>query len=171
MHYRKKWPNWRVRKKKAIEETQRKVADREAKEARSAPADVVTAGATKGSFKLPGSDTSVTLGGYVKLDAIYSDKSAGVASQGNQFLFPSLIPVGPAANANARSQTTLHARQSRLFVRTATPTSYGDLTMLVEGDFFGTDGNESVSNSNNFRIRRAWGTLGNLSAGNTGRTS
>ena len=33
-------------------------------------ANVVTAGKTKGSFKLPGSDTSITLGGYVKLDAV-----------------------------------------------------------------------------------------------------
>ena len=44
------------------------------------------ADAEKGSFKLPGSDTSVTLGGYVKLDAIWSDKSAGVDSVGDQQL-------------------------------------------------------------------------------------
>lgn len=130
-----------------------------------AVADVVTGGATKGSFRLPGSDTSVTLGGFVKLDAIYSDRSAGAASQGNQFLSPALIPVGPTARDNDRSQATLHARQSRLSLRTSTPTSLGDLTTLVEGDFFGADGNETVSNSNNFRIRHAWGTLGNLSAG------
>ena len=151
--------------KKADEETRRSVVDLQSKAARSAPADVVTAGATKGSFKLPGSDTSVEFGGYLKLDAIFSNKTTGVASQGNQFLFPSLIPVGPTANDNARSQTNWHARQTRLFVRTATPTSYGDLTTLVEGDFFGADGNETSSNSNNFRIRHAWGTLGNLSVG------
>jgi len=39
-------------------------------------ANAVTAGATKGSFKLPGSNTSVTLGGYVKLDAVFSNPSA-----------------------------------------------------------------------------------------------
>jgi hypothetical protein len=128
-------------------------------------ANAVTGGATKGSFKLPGSDTSITIGGYVKLDALYSDKSVGVASQGNQLLFPSLIPVGPTADDNAKSQTTFHARQSRLFVKTATPTPLGDLTTYVEGDFFGADGNETVSNSNGFRMRHAWGTLGHLSAG------
>lgn len=126
---------------------------------------VVTAGATPGSLRLPGSDTSVTFGGYLKLDAIYSDRSAGTASQGNQFLSPTLIPIGPTAGDNARSQTTFHARQSRLFVRTATPTSLGDLTTYVEGDFFGADGNETVSNSNGFRVRHAWGTLGPFSAG------
>lgn len=117
------------------------------------------------SFKLPGSNTSVTFGGYVKLDAIYSDRTTGVASQGNQFLSPSLIPVGPAAEDHARGRATLHARQSRLFAKTATPTGLGDFTTLVEGDFFGADGNESVSNSNGFRIRHAWGTLGHRSAG------
>jgi hypothetical protein len=34
----------------------------------------VTAGATKGSFKLPGSDTSVTIGGYVRGTVVYSDR-------------------------------------------------------------------------------------------------
>ena len=51
--------------------------------AQSAATNSVTGGATKGSFKLPDSDSSVTLGGYVKLDAIYSDRSAGVGSAGN----------------------------------------------------------------------------------------
>ena len=155
-----------------IELLQQKVSDLEtaqktsvAKVAPTPTADVVTGGATRGTFRLPGSDTSITFGGYAKLDAIYSDRSAGTASQGNQFLFPSLVPVGPTAGDNTRSQTTIHARQSRLFVRTATPTAFGDLTTLVEGDFFGADGNETVSNSNNFRLRHAWGTIGNLSAG------
>ena len=36
-----------------------------------------------GSFKLPGSNTSVTLGGYVKLDAVFSNPSAGVDAKGD----------------------------------------------------------------------------------------
>lgn len=125
----------------------------------------VTGGATPGSFKLPGSRTSVTLGGYAKLDAIYSSRSAGVAQQGDQFLFPSQIPVGAAAGANEREQVTLHARQSRFFFRTSTPSAWGEVTSLVEGDFFGADGNESVSNSHALRLRHAYGSVGNLSGG------
>jgi DcaP outer membrane protein len=148
-----------------IESLQRRLADLEASKAKAdAAPPAVTAGATKGSFKLPLSDTTVTLGGYVKLDALYSDRSAGVDSQGNQFYNPGLVPVGPAAD-NAKSQTTLHARQSRLFMKTATPTALGDLTTYVEGDFFGADGNETTSNSNGFRIRHAWGQLGHFGAG------
>ncbi|HTM59172.1 MAG TPA: porin, partial [Burkholderiales bacterium] len=94
------------------------------------------AGATKGSFKIPGSDTSVTLGGYVKFDAIMSDKSAGVDSVGDQQLNINLVPVGPTAGQHKKDQVTLHARQTRLSLGTSTPTSYGGLTTYIEGDFF-----------------------------------
>lgn len=117
------------------------------------------------SFTPPGSDTAVKLGGYVKLDAIWSNRSAGVDSVGNQQLNPNLIPVGAAAGEHKAGQTTLHARQSRLALSTSTPTSYGPLTTYLEGDFFGADGNESSTNSNGFRIRHAYGALGKLSGG------
>jgi len=134
---------------------------------KAAPGNAVTGGATKGSFKLPGADTSVTIGGYVKLDALFSDKSAGVDSVGDQQLNAGLIPVGPAAGTHKKDQVTFHARQTRLSLATSTPTNYGEMTTYIEGDFFGDlpNGNESVTNSNGFRIRHAYGTLGNFSAG------
>ncbi len=118
-------------------------------------------------FTLPGSDTSVTLGGYAKLDALWSDRSAGVDSVGDQDLNPGLIPVGPSAGQHKRSQVTLHARQSRIWLGTSTPTSRGELRTYIEGDFFGADGNESSTNSHGFRLRHAYGVLGSLLAGQT----
>lgn len=117
-------------------------------------------------FKLPGSDTSFTIGGYAKLDALWSDRSAGVDSVGDQIFSPGLIPVGPAAERK-RNQVTLHARQSRLWLGSSTPTSRGELRTYLEGDFFGADGNESTSNSHGFRLRHAYGSLGKLLAGQT----
>jgi len=137
---------------------------------RAADAGLVTGGATQGSFKLPGSDTSVTLGGYVKLDAIYSDRSAGVASTADLQYEPGSVPVGPMAGANERGQVKLHARQSRFNIGTSTPTAWGDLTTFVEFDAFGASGNESVSNSNALRVRHAYGTLGHLLVGQTWTT-
>jgi hypothetical protein len=128
---------------------------------------VVTAGATKGSFKLPGSDTSVTLGGYVKLDAVFSNPSAGVGSTADLFLQPNAIPVGPGNSDNERNQVKFGARESRMFAKTSTPTAWGDLVTYVEGDFYGADGNESVSNSSGLRIRHAYGSLGPLLGGQT----
>ncbi len=130
----------------------------------------VTAGATKGSFKLPNSDTSVTLGGYVKLDAIFSDKSAGVNSTGDQQYEAGSVPVGPTAGDNERNQIKLHARQSRFFFKTSTPSSSGEVGTYLEFDLFGTSGNESVSNSHGLRLRHAYGTLGHLLAGQTWTT-
>ena len=130
-----------------VEALQKEIADMKKQQTTASPANAVTGGATKGSFKLPGSDTSVTVGGYVKLDALYSSRSAGANSAADQLLDPTAIAVGPTAGANERHQITLHARQSRLFVRTATPTAWGDVNTHLEFDLFGSSGNESVSNS------------------------
>jgi hypothetical protein len=127
----------------------------------------VTAGATKGSFRLPGSNTSVTVGGYVKLDAVFGNPSAGVDSTADLFLQPNAIPVGPGAGDHERNQVKFGARESRLLVKTSTPTAWGDLTTYVEGDFYGADANESVSNSSGPRLRHAYGSLGHFLAGQT----
>lgn len=161
--------------KAQIDALSKKVAELEQRNATEAarPAasgvDVVTGGATKGSFKLPGSNTSVTLGGYVKLDAIFSDRSAGVASTADQEYEAGGVPVGAAAD-NERNQVKLHARQSRFSLKTSTPTELGDLTSFVEFDLFGAAGNESVSNSNGLRVRHAYATLGNFLFGQTWTT-
>ena len=151
----------------ALEQTQR-VAEQKQEQKQAALAEsVVTAGATKGSFRLPGSNTSVTFGGYVKLDAVFTNPSAGVDSTADLFLQPNAIPVGPGAGDNEHKQVKLGARESRLFAKTSTPTPLGDLVTYIEGDFYGADGNESVSNSSGPRLRHAYGTLGHFLAGQT----
>jgi len=73
------------------------------------------------SLKAPGSDTTLTISGYVKLDAIWSDCSAGVDSVGDQTLSINTVQVGPTACQHKKNQVTMHARQSRLSVGTSTP--------------------------------------------------
>lgn len=148
------------------EKAEQKQEQDEQKQA-AAARDAVTVGATKGSFRLPGSNTSITLGGYVKLDAVFSNPSVGVNSTADLFLQPSTIPVGPGAGANEHNELKLGARESRLFIKTSTPTVAGDLFTYIEGDFYGADGNESVTNSNGLRVRQAYGSLGHFLAGQT----
>ena len=153
-----------------IEALQRQIDElkaRPAAPAAPAPAQAVTGGATPGSFKLPGSDTSVTIGGYAKLDALYSSRSAGGAFPiGDQLLVPGAIPVGPGAGNGESKELTLHARQSRFFVRTATPSRFGPVTTLLEYDFIGSfAGDERNSNNHSPRLRHAYGSIGPLSAG------
>jgi hypothetical protein len=152
--------------KKKMLELEQKQQSAEQKQA-DVTENVVTAGATKGSFKLPRSNTSVTLGGYVKLDAVYSNPSAGVDTTADLFLQPNAIAVGPGFGDNERNQIKFGARESRMFVKTSTPTSWGDLITYIEGDFYGADGNESVSNSSGLRLRHAYGTLGHFLGGQT----
>ena len=154
-----------VLQKRVIQLEQKQQQD-DAKRA-AVPDNVVTGGATPGSFKLPGSNTSVTIGGYVKLDAVFSNPSTGVDAKGDLFLDPTAIQVGPGAGNNERNQVKFGARESRLFVKTNTPTTLGDLNTHIEADFYGADGNESVSNSHGLRLRHAYGTLGHLLAGQT----
>lgn len=152
---------------KKVNELEMKQDTAEKKQAAAVPDNVVTGGATKGSFKLPGSNTSVTLGGYVKLDAVYSNPSAGVDTTADLFLQPNAIAVGPGAGDNERNQLKFGARESRMFAKTSTPTSLGDLVTYIEGDFYGADGNESVSNSSGLRLRHAYGVLGHFLGGQT----
>lgn len=130
----------------------------------TAPANVITAGDIPGSFKIPGTDTSVSVSGYVKGDFIY-DLDADV---GDSF------SVGAIPNDGAGDQehTRLHARQSRLRVESLTDVGNGSsVKTYIEGDFFGAGGNELFSNSTSFRIRHAYGEYntpgGSLLAGQT----
>ena len=149
------------------EALQRKVNELENTQRKTAPDSALTAGSTPGSFRLPGSSTSIKLGGYVKFDAVYSDITQGVDAVANQQTVDTAIPVGPTGTpaSNKTGELSLHARQTRLNLTTSTPTAYGTMTTFIEGDFFGADGNESVTNSNGFRIRHAYGALGNFLAG------
>jgi hypothetical protein len=79
-----------------------KIADLEQKQraAESAPPaapppNAVTAGATKGPFKLPGSDTSVTLGGYAKLDAVSAIRARASAAPPTWSWKPATFRSGP----------------------------------------------------------------------------
>lgn len=121
--------------------------------------NVVTGGDTPGSFKLPGSKTSVQIGGYLKLDAIY-DRDQDL---GDTLFVDGLSTSGSSKDGHFR----MHARESRLFVKTTTATDMGALRTHLEADFFGAGGNELFSNSRNFRIRHAYGELGGVLAGQT----
>jgi hypothetical protein len=148
----------------ADEESRRKLSEIEKRPAASAPANAVTGGDLPGSFKLPGTNTSIRIGGYVKADVVYSSPQTGVNSQADLLLVPSSIPIGAAADA-ASDGLKLGARETRINILTSTPTSWGPLTTFIEADFYGADGNEVVSNSNNLRLRHAFGTLGSFGAG------
>ena len=101
----------------------------------------------------------VTVGGYVKVDAIYDL---------DQDLGPSFFAGGIDTDPNASSDPSfqMHAKQSRLNFKA----KEGDMKVVIEGDFFTGEGNQLISNSSGFRLRHAYGQVGNFLAGQTWST-
>lgn len=118
-----------------------------------APAQAVTAGDQPGSFKLPGTDTSMKISGYVKADLWY-DVNEDVSNSFNATSIPRDDGT-PTEEGSFRAQ----ARQSRMRVESWTPSPLGVVQTKIEGDFLGSTGNELFSNSTSFRLRHAYGTV------------
>ena len=124
----------------------------------------VVGGSLPGSFKLPGTDTSMKLGGYAKLDAIYDANHA----YGGQFANFANIPLNNSQQGQFTDQFNMHARQTRLNIETSTPTALGPLKILVEADFFGAAaGNRKTLSGEGLQLRHAYGQVGNILAGQT----
>ena len=110
------------------------------------------------AIQIPGTETWLTFGGYVKLDLIHD-----LDPIGNAFDFKvNSIPIEGTSAAEVGGRTTLHARESRLSLDVQSGTGKAKARGFVEGDFHG-DGNV-------FRLRHAYGTWNNLLAGQTWST-
>lgn len=117
------------------------------------------AGDSKNGALIPGTDTRIKLGGYVKLDAIH-DPDLVRSGNGEDFGLYSAIPLDGAVETRKGSNTRIHARQTRLNLTTTTPTEYGDLKVFVEGDFYAETGSQTTTNADRFGLRHAYGQLG-----------
>jgi hypothetical protein len=125
----------------------------------------LTAGDAPGTFKLPGTGTSLGFGGYVKLDANYSSVSAGRDRLGDQALVAAQIPIGNVRGGE-HSETTFHAKESRLWLKSFSPSAWGDINTFVEVDFFGDPATFTYTP----RLRHAFGSIGHFLAGQTWTT-
>lgn len=113
-------------------------------------------------------DTTVSLGGYIKLDATTTRTSGGQFannSAARDFLLPSTIPVGGIASG---FDTDFSARQTRFNIRTTTPVGDKKIGTFLELDFLLTPGgDERVSNSFVPRVRQAIVTFDKFTVGQT----
>ena len=124
----------------------------------------VVGGSMPGSFKLPGTNTSIKFGGYAKFDAIGDINSA----HGSQFANFATIPLDGSAADRQNGKFNAHARQSRLNMETRTPTDFGELKTFMEIDFFGSArGNANTTNGEGLQLRQAYGQVGRVLAGQT----
>ena len=105
-------------------------------------------------IQLPGTDTAIELGGHVWQDVIYdnreTDNKAGFQ--------PSSMPTVAQRNSN---ESTFSAGPSKFYLKSFTPTRWGDMRTRVEWDFFQSDGNAD------FNLTHLWGELAGIGAGKT----
>jgi hypothetical protein len=103
---------------------------------------------------IPGTDTSLDIGGHIWNDIIYNDREMG-----NQAGFqPSSIPT---VNQRRSNESTFSAGQSKIYFKTFTPTQWGDMHTRIEYDMWQEDG------SSDFHLTHLWAELGSFGAGQT----
>jgi hypothetical protein len=127
-----------------------------------------------GVFKIPGTDSTIKFYGYTQLDATvdFSGRVADYEDADWATILP-LVPSDSSAYAKkAKPQLYLTARTSRFGIQTVTPSKLGNIGVRLEGDFNGPNGfqSETFTNSVLFRLRHAYGTVGNLLVGQTWTT-
>ncbi|MEG3062114.1 MAG: DcaP family trimeric outer membrane transporter [Comamonas sp.] len=147
-----------LQKKQSELETKQTVSD--AKLGTSTP---VVAGTLPGSFVMPGTNTSIKIGGIAQLGVIREMNGFTGNTQTVLSPFSSAaggIPYAGSQASKRSGETSLEARESRLNITTLTPTPYGDLKTLLEGDFYGAGGSKASTNSVSLRLRHAMAELG-----------
>ena len=134
---------------------------------RAVAATTMDAGSKPRAWKLPGTNISMHIGGFVQLDLIYDINHFSGDGLSSNATSTDSFPSDGSTEANAQGHLRFHSRRSRLFLRSWTPSDWGALDTRIEGDFFGAGGSEVVSNSNAFRLRHAYGSFGPILAGQT----
>lgn len=112
-----------------------------------------------GALELKSGDTVLSVGGSIIMDTTFSwpdgDFTAGEA---------------PLTRTGENAQFYSDLRNSLIWFKTRTPTPYGMLQTLIEMDFQGSDGTETISNSHNPELVHAYFQIGGLTAGQTWST-
>jgi hypothetical protein len=145
----------------------------------------VVGGSFPRSFLIPGTDTSLRIGGFVNASALWYIKGAAPDGQldgqgSNNTTFTdgqggtgnlAGIPLNNSIASDRSHAFILSAKYSRFLVDARTPTAWGEAKAYLEWDFSYNNTNviqsaaEGVSSSYLPRLRKAYGTLGGLLAG------
>jgi hypothetical protein len=155
----------------AMKERLAKLEADKADKRRVAAAAAVEAGDKPRSWKLPGTNTSMNIGGFAKFHAQYHLAVNTVLTATGEGAAAGGLPV--AAVEGSQFDQTLNggnlfftARRSRFWIQTWTPTDWGELRTYIEADFAGA-GAAAGPSTNLLRLRQAYGTLGPVLIGKT----
>ncbi len=144
----------------------------------SSDAQAMTAAATAGSFPrsflIPGTDTSIRVGGNITWIADYYLEGGTMASPWSTTIGANgqVQAIGITGNGKGTNLFGESMRQSQLSVETRTPTPYGEARSYMSFDWAGSTnyapgGTDPAAISDNLvpRLKYAYGTLGGWLAG------
>ena len=157
------------------------------------PGQGLIGGSFPRSFLIPGTDTSIRIGGFVDITGLYFLQGANSGNPGlpstnagqngnlnSMPLGPQFVPglglvPAPPQHSRGNGVFNMSPEQSRLNFQTRTPTEWGEARTFIELDFAGNGGaggqfsaqtlQQGGSDARNPRLRYAYGTLGNFLAG------
>jgi outer membrane murein-binding lipoprotein Lpp len=124
--------------------------------------DAVVKGDIDGSFRLPGSETSVRIYGYAEAHAIHDFGKTAPDDNFTNLMFQPL----PSDGEQQRGKTKFTAQTSRFGFETATPTQFGTFNTKVEADFY----SYGAGNRERLRLRHAYGEYAGFLVGKTWST-
>lgn len=121
-------------------------------------AAIITAGDFDGAIKIPDSQASVKIGGFVRLEGSYDFDSLGFQDAVNHRRIP--LDGTPQDGAN---QSRFHVRNSRLNLDYRRPVDDDQIRAFIEFDFFG--GGDEFINNYEIRLRHAAANIGDFYVG------
>ncbi|NRF68407.1 porin [Aquincola sp. S2] len=123
--------------------------------------DAVVLGDIGGSFRLPGSETSLRFYGFAEAHAIHDIREPGPSDLFTDLMFQPLRNSG-----TQKGKTKLTASTSRFGFESSTPTGVGSFNTKVEADFY----SYGSGNRNRLRLRHAYGEYAGFLVGQTWST-
>jgi hypothetical protein len=119
-------------------------------------------------LELSNRDTIFSLGGRVQFDTVLNSPSVNASGGTNTYDYY-MMPQSFTDNGKIPKLSS-NVRSSRLWFKTKRETEIGTLRSLIEVDFWGSSGNEKVSNSHNSRLRHAYININEWTVGQTTST-
>ena len=125
--------------------------------------EAVVLGDMGGSFRMPGSETSVRVYGFVEGNLIKDLKGTAPGD-----LFTNVMEQPLKGSGNTEGKSVMTAQTSRFGFETSTPSALGAVHTQLEGDFYAYCGSEC--NRDRFRLRQAYGEYAGWLIGKTWST-
>lgn len=121
----------------------------------------------EGYIAVPGTNTQIKIGGYVKLDMVDDVSSKIGKDTATDF---TAIPLSGSQESHRSGQLNVTAKETRLGLTALTNSNaIGDIKTVVEGDFYSSGSTANGSNSV-IRLRHAYVSAAGFTAGQTWST-